>query len=120
MTIIEVLVSLFIIGGLIVLYAASFNMIALTKTLKNENLAYHIASKKIEDLRNTTYASLPPSGTFTETDLNQLPSSSANFTISNYSTYNGMKEIVVNVNWNDGKARSVTVRTVVGTGGINP
>jgi prepilin-type N-terminal cleavage/methylation domain-containing protein len=120
MTLIEVVMSLAIIGGLLVLYSAAFNVSVYTKRMKHENIAYHVASKKMEELRSTPYDSLPASNTFTDTQLNQLPSSSANFTIGNYSTYTGMKEITVTVNWNDGRARNIVVRTLSGSGGINP
>ncbi len=119
MSLIEVLVSIAMIGGLIVLYAAAFNVAALTKKMRNENLAYHIASKKMEELRQTPYASLPSSSPFSDTELSSLPSSSANFSVGNFGTYTGMKELVVTVNWNDGLPRSVVIRSLAGTGGIN-
>jgi prepilin-type N-terminal cleavage/methylation domain-containing protein len=120
MTLIEVLVSMAMLGALVVLYAAVFNISVFTKGMKKENIAYHIASKKMEELRNTPYGSLPTSATFSDTQLSQLPASSASFTINNYGSYSGLKEIVVAVNWNDGKARNISVKTLVGTGGINP
>ncbi len=120
MTLIEMLISIAMIGGLIVLYSASFNVIGLTKTMKSENIAYHIANIKIEELRTTTYASLPPSGSFTDPQLSQLPSGTAAFTVTNYGSYTGLKEFVVTVSWNDGRARSVQLKTLAGTGGINP
>jgi hypothetical protein len=119
MTIIELAISLALIGGLVVLYSSMFNIVGYTRKMGNENVAYHIASKKIEELRATPYASLPASSTFTDTQLSLLPSASADFTITNYSTYNGMKEMVVTVNWNDGRARNIVVRSLIGTGGIN-
>ncbi|MBX4187757.1 MAG: type II secretion system GspH family protein [Candidatus Doudnabacteria bacterium] len=120
MTLIELVVSMAMIGSLVVLYSSLFNVIIVTKNMKRENLAYHIANQKMEELRATPYLSLPPSATFTNTNLSQLPQSSANFTVTNYSTYSGMKEFVVTVNWNDGTAKNVTIKSLAGTGGINP
>jgi prepilin-type N-terminal cleavage/methylation domain-containing protein len=120
MTLIEVLVSLAMIGALLVLYAAAFNVSILTRNMRNENIAYHIATKKIEELRATPYASLPASASFADSQLSQLSNGSANFTISNYSSYTGVKEAVVTVAWTDGRSRTVSMRTLIGTGGINP
>jgi prepilin-type N-terminal cleavage/methylation domain-containing protein len=120
MTFIEVLVSIFMIGALIVLYASLFNLTHYTKRMKNENIAYHVASKKMEELRAVPYASLPASAAFADAQLAQLPSSSADFTVGNYSTYTGVKELVVTVNWNDGRARTIQLRSLAGSGGINP
>ncbi len=120
MTMIEVIISLGMIGALVVLYAAAFNVSVYTKTMRNQNIAYHLASKKIEELRNAPYASLPTSSSFSDPQLSNIPNSSGNITVANYSSYTGLKEIIVRVNWNDGKARNVSVRTLVGTGGINP
>jgi prepilin-type N-terminal cleavage/methylation domain-containing protein len=120
MTLIEVLISLAMVGGLIVLYAAVFNISLQTRTMKYENLAYHIASRKMEDIRNTPYGTLPASASFADPLLTQLPLSAANFTINDFITYSGLKEVVVTVNWTDRKSRNVVIRTLIGTGGINP
>ena len=120
MSLIELLISIAMIGGLIVLYSSLFNVSVMTKRMRNENLAYHIASKKMEELRSTPFASLPTSGPFTDPQMNQLPAASASYIQDPYSTYSGMLEVVVTVSWNDGRARNVTLRTVMGTGGINP
>jgi prepilin-type N-terminal cleavage/methylation domain-containing protein len=118
-TLIEIVVSLMLVGGLVVLFATTINISLMTKRLRNENLAYHIASAQIESMRAMFLDSLPPSGSFSDPNLGQLPSGAANFTVTNHGTYTGVKEIIVTVNWNDGKARSISVRTLAGEGGIN-
>ena len=120
MSIVEVLVSIAIVGSLIVLYAAAFNVSTLSRTMRSENLAYHIASKRMEELRNMDYAALPASGTFSDPLMASLTSGAGSYTRANYSTYTGMQELVVTVTWFEGRSRSVQVRTIVGTGGINP
>lgn len=120
MSLIEVLVSLFIVGALIVLYAAAFNVTIMSRFMRSENLAYHIASKRMEELRNTDYAALPVTGTFSDPALASLQSGAGAYTRSDYSSYAGMQELVVTVTWFDGRSRSVSIRTLVGTGGINP
>ena len=119
-TLIEVIVSIFILAILLTFYASVLNTIVLTRKQRYENLAYHIANKKMEDLRSTVFASLPPSGTISDTQLSLIPSGSGSFTVSNYSGFTGMKEIIVTVTWNDGIAKSVVLKTLAGNGGINP
>ncbi|MBI4363660.1 MAG: prepilin-type N-terminal cleavage/methylation domain-containing protein [Candidatus Doudnabacteria bacterium] len=120
MSLIEVIVSMFMLAVLLTLYAGALNTVAQTKKLKYENLAYHAASKKMEELRATTFASLPPSGTISDPMLSQIPSGSGSFTVFDYGPYSGIKEIIVTVSWNDGKAKSVVLKTLAGSGGINP
>ncbi len=105
---------------LLVFYISALNTVALTRKLRYENLAYHAANKQMEVLRDTAYASLPASGTISDPMLAQIPSGAGSFTVSNYPGYGGMKELVVTVTWNVGVAKSVVLRTLAGSGGINP
>ena len=111
---------MFLLTVLVVFYAAALNTVAHSRKMRYENLAYHIANKQMEVLRTTTFDSLPPSNSFADALLSQLPSSSANFTVTDHATYTGVKELVVTVGWNDGIARTVVLRTLAGSGGINP
>ncbi len=119
-SLIEVIIAMFMISVLLVLYIAALNTVALTRKLRYENVAYHVANKQMETLRNTPYASLPGSGTFSDSLLDQIPSGSASYTIADYAGYGGIKEFVVTVSWNDGISKQVVLRTLAGTGGINP
>jgi len=116
-SIIEILITLFIIGVMMVLYYAALNSAALSKKLKNENLAYHSANKKMEELRGTPYDSLPPSGNFTDTSFS---TGSGTFEVNSVAGFTGLKEIVVTVSWNDGIAKSVVIKSYSGSGGLNP
>ena len=120
MSLVEVVVSLFVLLVLVVFYASALNSVAQTRKLRNENVAYHIANKEMEILRDTAFASLPASGSIVDTMLSQIPSSNGSFTTANYQSYTGIKELVVTVSWNDGIARSVVLKTLAGNGGINP
>ena len=120
MSLIEILISLFIIGVLITLYAASMNVVALTKKLKNENLAYHVASKQIEELRSVAFAALPANGAILDPMLAQIPQGAGDFTVVDHPGFSGLKEITVTVTWNDGAGKQVQVKTLAGLGGINP
>jgi prepilin-type N-terminal cleavage/methylation domain-containing protein len=120
MSLIEVIITMFMISVLLVLYTAALNTVAVTKKLRYENLAYHIASKQMEELRAMPFASLSGSGTISDPMVSQLPSGSALYTVSGYPSFFGMQEIIVTVNWNDGQAKQFILKTLAGSGGINP
>ena len=120
LSLIEFAVSMFMIAVLLVLYASSLNTVLASKKLRMENVAYHVANKQMEDLRATAYASLPASGTITDPLLAQIPSGAGSFTVASYPGFTGMKQIIVTVTWNDGKAKQVVLKTLSGNGGINP
>ena len=120
MSLIEVVISMFMIGVLLVFYAAALNTVALSRKTRNEDLVYHVANKQMEDLRNTPFSSLAASGSISDSQLSQIPSGSGNYTVSDYPGFTGMKEMVVTVNWNDGIARQVVLKSLAGNGGLNP
>src|SRR5438874_2431639 len=97
MSLMEVIVTMFLLSVLLAFYIAALNTVTITKKLTYEDLAYHAANKQMEILRNTAFASLPTSGTITDSQLTRIPSGSGSFTISNYPGYSGEKEIVVTV-----------------------
>jgi prepilin-type N-terminal cleavage/methylation domain-containing protein len=119
-TLIEVVISMFLLSVLLSAYIAALNTVALSRKQRYADIAYHVANKQMETLRITPYASLPPSGTISDSLLTQIPSGSGSFTVSDYPGFAGMKEIVVTVNWNDGKGKSMAIKTLATNGGINP
>ena len=76
----------------------------------------------METLRATAFTSLSNSSntSFSDSQLSSLPSATATYTISDYPSYTGMKELIVDVNWNDGVAKNYELKTLAGNGGINP
>ncbi|MDP4001197.1 MAG: hypothetical protein Q8P83_03075 [bacterium] len=119
-SLIEVIISLFMITVLFILYISALNTVAITKKLRYENLAYHVANKQMEDLRGIDFASLPSSGTIIDTQLALIPQGSGTFTVADSGSYSGIKEVTVTVTWNDGVAKQVELKTLAGLGGINP
>ena len=119
-SLIEVILSMFMVVVLFLLYVSALNLVALLKKVKMEDIAYHIANKQLETLRETPFASLPASGTITDTDLSTIPQGSGSYTVAAYAPLNKMKEITVTVNWNDGSSKNITIKSLAGTGGINP
>ena len=121
LSLIEVIISMFLIFVLFVLYLAAMNVVALTKKTNYENIASHIASEQMEILRETPFDELPDSGTISNTLLSKIPSGAGSFTVADDRYKTGMKEIKVTVTWNDNSgSKQVTIQTLAGTGGINP
>src|SRR3989344_2070742 len=118
MSLIEVVISMGILLALFALYTAALNTMTGTKYLRFENLAYHVANKKMEELRGTAFMSLPSSGTVADAQLAQIPSGAGNFTVADYALYSGMKEITVTVTWIENSlAKQVQLKTLAGSGG---
>lgn len=119
-SIIEVIVSMFMLAVILVFYVSALNLVALTKKLKREDYAYHIANKQMEALRNIPYDDLPLSGEINDVMLSNLPSGSGSFIVSNYPSMTGLKEAVVTVMWFDSITKSIELRTLIGDSVINP
>jgi Tfp pilus assembly protein PilV len=119
-SLIEVVISLFMITVIVVLYASALNMVAISRRLRYENIAYHIATKQMETLRDITHDSLPTSGTISDPLLSQIPSGAGSFTVSDYAGYSNMKEMSVTVTWIDPVSKQVNLKSLSGTGVINP
>lgn len=119
-SLIEVIICLFMIGVIFVLYASALNIVAITRKLRHENLAYHIANKQMEYLRGFGYEDLPASGVIADPMLAEIPSGAGNFSVDDYPGHSYMKEIVVTVTWTDPVSKQVVLKTLSGLGGINP
>jgi prepilin-type N-terminal cleavage/methylation domain-containing protein len=110
-TIIEVLISLFILGASLIIFQSSITTLSVNKFIKNQDLALRIANSEIETLKLAGYDNLPSSGTFTHPLLSTLPSGQGTITISDYNA--STKEIVVNVSWFSTKTNTLTLRTLI-------
>ncbi len=118
-SIIEALVSIFIIGVVLLLYSASSNTLLLNNNARHLEMAQRIAIEKMEDLRATSFGSLPASGSFTGTLLSGLPSGSGQITLTDINS--STKQIVVTVTWKEpsGRAqRSATFTTIKTKNGL--
>ena len=119
--IIEVVVALALFLVTLTVFGVAVSTIPLTKTASDQNLAYHIAAKKIETLRHTAYASLPAVGTssFTDSGFSNLNSATGQVVVATYGSASA-KKITVTVSWQDaGKARSVVIETLMSNAGLN-
>ena len=110
---IEVIIALALFIATLTIFGVVLSTLPLTKTARNQNLAYHIAAKKIEELRNTPFVSLPSSGSFVDAGFASLESPSGQLTVADYGS-NQIKRVTVLVSWQEGGlARSVTMETLM-------
>ncbi|HEX5430101.1 MAG TPA: prepilin-type N-terminal cleavage/methylation domain-containing protein [Patescibacteria group bacterium] len=122
MSLIEVVVSLFLVLVLLLVYVAALNTVALVKRNNYSDLAFRVASKQMETLRGTPFGSLgDTSGTaISDAMLSQIPSGAGTYAISDDPDMDGVKDITVTVTWNDGKDKSAVLQTRAASGGLNP
>jgi prepilin-type N-terminal cleavage/methylation domain-containing protein len=119
-TLLEVLVTIFIIGLVLVLYQGALGKVGLIQYAKNQEIALRVANNKMEELRAGGYAALPSSGNFSDTQLNSLPNSSASMTITAYNS--DTKQVVITIQWDDpssSSSKNISLTTLVTkTGGL--
>src|SRR3989344_9310034 len=63
-SLVELIVALAVVMVAILLFGVAVSSLPVIKGTRNRNIAYHAAAQKIEELRNTPFASLPGSGSF--------------------------------------------------------
>jgi prepilin-type N-terminal cleavage/methylation domain-containing protein len=115
---IEVVVSLFIIGTVIVLSSAILKAAPLSRHAKFENLALSIAQNELEGLRAAGYSSLPAAGSFSDPLLSSLPSGSGSLSVSDFNAK--AKQVAVTVSWREeasSATSSVSLSTLISSVG---
>ncbi|MBU6388799.1 prepilin-type N-terminal cleavage/methylation domain-containing protein [Patescibacteria group bacterium] len=120
-SLIEVTVSIFLMGVILVMFQAIIHSSVLVRTSKSQGIALSIARNELEILRAGGYAALPSSGSFADSLMSTLPAG-ATSTLA-VSAYNAKtKQVVVSVVWLDpGATASSTVSLstlITQTGGL--
>ncbi len=119
-SLIETIITIMIVILILVLYQAAVNTIFLSRHSRNDETALRIASMKVEELRNSGYASVPATGNFSSPLLGELPSGSAGLVTSDFNE--DAKQVIVNVSWLDQKTnttKTVSLTAVIAnTGGL--
>jgi len=118
-TLIEVLISIFVLGALVALFTTALMTANITRAARHEDIALKIASYKLEELRALGYANLPASGSFSNSLLSSLASSSASTSISDFNAKT--KKAVVSVGWQEGSLGThiISLTTLITqTGGL--
>jgi prepilin-type N-terminal cleavage/methylation domain-containing protein len=117
-TLIEVLVSLFVIGIVTVLSGALLSAAPVSHHARYENLALTITKNKIESLRGRGYAMLPASGSFSDPALSALPSGTGTLAVSAFNP--DTKQATVTVTWGEPgttASSSVSLTTLITANG---
>lgn len=122
-SLIEVLLFLLVILVLITILLTSASSLSKTRGVHLESIANEIASCEIEQLRKTSFASLPGNGSIgppCSGDLSKLPTgSTATRTVSNYQSDTDIKQIVTSVNWTENSvARNIAIDTLISRYGL--
>lgn len=116
---IEVLLALLFSATLAALLLVTASTLTQTYKSNMQSVAARIATTEVENLRKTSYASLPSSGSFTDPDLAKLTSSSATLTMSSYLGSPDIKQATVNITWiQNSSPRQVILETLIYKNGI--
>lgn len=118
-TLVEVLVAILVVGVLVALYGVGVMTTSLTREAAHQDVALHAASQQLGSLRMGGYTALPSSGSFSNTQVTQLPSGAGAMTISALNSKT--KQVVVTVSWQEAGrgSRSVSLSTyITETGGL--
>lgn len=124
-SLIESLLVVVIIGSVVTLIASIPNSLMLISKSKYVSIAREIASKQIEDKRIISYFNLVNDNSpITDSRLSLLPAGSGTVVVEDCSPQictNGehIKVVTVTVNWLDTKLQVITLKTMIGEGGIN-
>ncbi len=118
-SIIEVVVSLFMLGVILLVYAAANNTLVLNRIAKHQQLAYRIAANEMESLRSGGYTNLPATGSFNDPLLANLPTGTGSIEVGVYDSRT--KQVTVRVRWTEPGTtvvKSASVVTLVTSGGV--
>ncbi len=112
-TLVEVVVSLFMLGVAMLMFVAVGVLIQNANGIKHANIALTIAHTKLDTIRADGQVAMPTSGPFTDPLLFKLPNGTASTTITNYSA--SVKEVLVGVSWttNTSNERYISLTTLI-------
>ncbi len=118
-TLIEVLVTVFLIGVSLVLYEATSKTVVTNRMNRYRESALRIADKKMQSLRTTSFASLPSTGSFTDSQMSEIPNGAGNITVTDLnSKTKDVKVTVTYLNQQTNQTQSVDLETYITQGGI--
>lgn len=117
--ILEVVITLFLIGVTFILFQVVSNSVVLNKYNKYKEVALRVAEHQLQDLRTTPYGSLPASGSFNNSQLSSIPNGSGQMTLTEIQ--DGLTEAVVTVSWNNPSqsgTQQVSLSSYIWQGGL--
>lgn len=112
-TLVEMLVTLFVLSVGVVIVAIAVGTTGTTRDSAYENIAFHIAESKLDELRAAGYSTLPASGPFSDSQLASLPQGSASTTVTTWNAKT--KRVATGVAWRGatGATRYVSLTTLI-------
>jgi len=119
-SLIEVTITIFVVGVLLLLFQAVLQTSVLVRTTKSQGIALTIVRNELELLRAGGYAAVPPSGSFSNSLLSSIPSATTTLTVSDYNS--STKQVTAKVIWTETGAptlSTVSLSTLITqTGGL--
>lgn len=113
-TLIEIVLSLLLILAILTVFFVGSSTYTTSRGANLAGIATKIASREIETLRKTDFASLPASGSFADPDIAKLPQGTATRTITDYETNPDIKQVIVQVDWVvAGSAKNIKLDTLI-------
>ncbi|MEK7101727.1 MAG: prepilin-type N-terminal cleavage/methylation domain-containing protein [Patescibacteria group bacterium] len=112
-TLVEIVVALFIMSVAVVFATIVTGTIKITRDSAFENIAFHIADNKLNELRALGYAALPANGPFSDSQLTSLPQGLASTTVTTLNAKT--KQVATGVSWlgAEGQTRVVFLTTLI-------
>ena len=118
---VEILLALIFILVIIAILFSASGTFTTSRSSNLQSIAAKIASREIETLRNTSFDSLPGSGSISDPDLSKLPSGTASRTILDYGSPADpkIKQVTIQVNWtSNGAPRDIKMDTLISENGL--
>ncbi len=119
LSIVEVIITLFIIGVMLILFQATSNTVILNRYGRYKEIALRIADQKIQNMRLTAFTALPLSGTFSDPLLASIPQGAGTIMVTDENAR--LKRVVVVVKWKSPKGtgtQQVELDTFIAQGGL--
>lgn len=117
-TFVEALIVTALLAVTMAVFLAGLFAVNANITVTRNTIASEVALRRMEQLRATSFSSLPSSGPFTDPSLLKLPSATATLTVQDYLGTSSMKQVLINIAWRDGRAtRTYRLDSVFTEGG---
>ena len=118
-TLIEVVLTIVLIVATLIIYQATTKTVVVNRWNGYKELALRSADNKIQSLRTTPFATLPASGTFSDSLITSIPDGAGAITVTALNATT--KAITVTVSWSDPSntdTQQVRLDTYISQGGL--
>lgn len=121
-SLVELLIALVLITITAFIFTKATDTLGRIAKANHQTTAFHIAARKIENLRGSNFGSIPPTGPFTDSELSKLPQSSANLTVSQFQSQDQtkLKQVEAKVSWYEQSVpKEVKITTLISENGLH-